>query len=161
MRILCDGTVRFSKMGVAALLGFSALCTPLSVSARPLTPAETRDFPSGYEPRVPACNDPGVMSQIQSRFSQTESQYWHSGLAIQGFDKIGEIGYRTNGLDYIPRRYCVAQALMSDMKPRPVSYTIVQETGIIGFWFTYGVEWCVEGLDRERAYAPGCQGARP
>jgi len=159
MRVLCDGAARFSKIGVAALLGLCAL-SPFSVSARPLTPAETRPFPA-YDANVPACNDPGVMSQIQSRFSQTESQYWHSGLEIQGFDRIGEIGYRTNGVDYIPRRYCAAQALMSDMKARPVSYAIVQETGIIGFWFTYGVEWCVEGLDREMAYAPGCRAARP
>jgi len=160
MRILCDGAARFSKIGVAALLGLSALSMPLTVSARPLTPAETRPFPA-YNAHVAVCNDPDVMTQIQWRFAQAEDQYWHSGLTIQGFDKVEEIGYRTNGVDYIPRRYCVAQALMSDMKARPVSYTITQDMGIIGFWGTTGVEWCVEGLDRAMAYAPGCKMARP
>ncbi len=82
------------------------------------------------------------------------------GLRILGFERIQEIGYRTNGLDYIPRRYCVALADMNDGKIREISYSIDQDLGIIG-WFGFGVEWCVGGLDRNDAYAPNCKMARP
>jgi hypothetical protein len=139
------------------LLGVSASVTQLQ--ARPLTPAEARHFP--YQANLPACNDPAVVAKIQSRFEDAEDEYWHSGLRIQAFDRIDEIGYRTNGEDYIPRRYCVAEALMNDQKLRPVSYSINQDLGIIGFLGTIGVEWCVGGLDREKAYAPDCKMARP
>jgi len=157
MQVFHNEVKRFSGLGVAALLALSTVCTG-QAHARPLTPAETRESP--YDGQVPGCGDPDVVSRIQSRFSQTEGEYWHSGLEIVGFDKIDEIGYRTNGTDYIPRRYCVAEAIMNDQKLRTVSYSIGQDLGIIGF-FGFGVEWCVAGLDRERSYAPNCKMARP
>jgi len=162
MQVLYDGLKRFSMMGMAALLAASAFSfAPVSAvqtEARPLTPAEARRYP--YEARLPQCGDPEVFSRIRSTFSETETEYWHSGLEILGFDQIGEIGYRTNGADYIPRRYCEAQAIMNDQKYRTVSYTIGQDLGFAGF-FDFGVEWCVAGLDREKAYAPNCKMARP
>ncbi len=157
MQVLCDGVKRFSMLGFAALLTVNTIGLG-AAQARPLTPAEARRYP--YDGALPDCGDPDVVSRIQSRFSQTEDEYWHSGLAIVGFDKIDEIGYRTNGVDYIPRRYCVAQAIMNDEKLRTVSYSIGKDLGIIG-WFGFGVEWCVSGLDRLKAYAPNCKMARP
>jgi hypothetical protein len=157
MQVFHDEVKRFSRLGFVALMAASMLCTGLA-NARPLTPAETRYSP--YDGRVPGCGDPDVVSRIQSRFSQTEGEYWHSGLEIVGFDKVDEIGYRSDGADFIPRRYCVAQAIMNDQKLRTVSYSIGQDLGIIGF-FGFGVEWCVAGLDRERSYAPNCKMARP
>jgi hypothetical protein len=157
MQVFHDAVKRFSWSSFAALLAVSMLCAG-QADARPLTPAETRQSP--YDGSVPGCGDPDVFSRIQSHFSQTEGEYWHSGLEILGFNKIDEIGYRTNGTDYIPRRYCVAEAMMNDQKARTVSYSIGQDLGIIGF-FGFGVEWCVAGLDRERSYAPNCKMARP
>ncbi len=58
--------------------------------ARPLVPAERRfDYYSG---RVPVCNDPSVFERIQSRFAAREGEFWKSGLAILGFDRVREIG---------------------------------------------------------------------
>jgi hypothetical protein len=157
MQVFYDGVKRFSMMSFAALLAAGTMGFG-PVEARPQTPAEARRYP--YDGQLPGCGDPDVVSRIQSRFSQTETEYWHSGLEILGFDKIDEIGYRSNGTDYIPRRYCVAEAVMNDQKLRNVSYSIVKDMGIIG-WFGFGVEWCVAGLDREKAYAPNCKMARP
>ena len=128
-----------------------------TVAARPLTPAETRDQP--YSGLVKACNDPMPLGYIQGAFAGRESEYWHSGLAIVGFDEVREIGFRSNGLDYIPRRYCRARAIMNDEKVRSVSYQITEAGGSIGF--TDNVVWCVEGLDRNDAFAPACKEARP
>jgi hypothetical protein len=129
----------------------------VSVGARPLVPAEDRFIP--WRGSLPACDDPAVFDRIRSRFFEREAEFWKSGLAIAGFDHVREIGFRSNGLDYIPRRYCVGRAIMNDSKLREVSYSIDEALGIIGFGFE--VEWCVAGLDRLNAFAPYCKMARP
>ena len=124
---------------------------------RPLVPAERRYIP--YDGVLPACGDAAVFERIQGRFHDREAEFWNTGLEILGFEDVKEIGYKTNGEDYIPRRYCTARAYLNDEKPRQVSYSINEDLGIIGFGF--GVEWCVAGLDRNDAYAPNCKMARP
>ena len=149
-----DGLMmRFLPM-LAILLAASA---NVPSEARPLVPAERRYSP--YSGVLPACADPAVLERIQSRFHDRESEFWNSGLEIVGFERVDEIGYRTNGLDYIPRRYCTARAYMNDQKLRSVSFSIAEDLGIIGIGF--GVDWCVSGLDRLNAYAPDCKMARP
>jgi hypothetical protein len=128
-----------------------------SATGRPLVPAERRYIP--YDDVLPACDDPAVFERIQGRFHDREAEFWNTGLEILGFGKVAEIGYKTNGLDYIPRRYCTARAYLNDEKSHQVSYSINEDLGIIGFGF--GVEWCVGGLDRNDAYAPNCKMARP
>ena len=128
-----------------------------TATARPLTPAEERDAP--YSGIVPPCSDPMSLSEIKSHFADTESTYWHSGLEIAQFDDVREIGFRSNGLDYIPRRYCQAHVLMNDQKIRTVDYSIVEAGGSIGY--DDGVVWCMVGLDRLGDFAPNCKMARP
>ena len=153
------GTIAESlyRLGSAFLIIAGAGFCSGFAAARPLVPAEDRYIP--YAGRLPACDDPAVFERIQSRFYARESEFWKSGLAIVRFDQAREIGFRTNGLDYIPRRYCVARAFMNDAKLREVSYSVDEDLGIIGFGFD--VEWCVSGLDRLNAFAPGCKMARP
>lgn len=126
-------------------------------SGRPLVPAERQYIP--YNADLPACDDPAALERLQTRFHEQESQFWKTGLEILGFDEVREIGYRANGLDYIPRRYCRARAYMNDEIWRPVSFSIIKDAGLIGA--QDDVEWCVEGLDRMDAYAPSCKMARP
>jgi hypothetical protein len=121
------------------------------------TPAEHRYSP--YDADLPPCDDAGVLARISERFQQKESEYWNSTLQIGGYDRVRQIDFRANGLGYIPRRYCIARAQLNDQKPRNVIYAIQEDLGIIGIG--YGVEWCVVGLDRNLAYAPGCQAVRP
>ena len=122
-----------------------------------IVPAEERY--SRYTGVLPPCDDPGVLSRISDRFAQKEGEYWNSSIRLAGFDRIGEIGYRANGVVYIPRRYCIARSVDGDGKHRPVIYNIAEDLGMIGWG--YGVEWCVVGLDRNLAYAPGCSVLRP
>jgi hypothetical protein len=121
------------------------------------TRAQQRYVP--YSAQLPACDDPGVLSRIGERFAQKETSYWNSALQVGGYDRIREIGFRANGLDYIPRRYCVARVEATDLQHYAVIYSVGEGLGIIGWG--YGVEWCVIGLDRNLAYAPGCSAARP
>ncbi len=138
---------------LAALLAFSVGAHAGGI----VVPAEQRY--AAYSANLPACDDPGVLARISDRFAQKESEYWDSPLQIGGYDRIQEIGFRANGLGYIPRRYCVARALDSDSKERTVVYDIEESLGIIGWG--YGVEWCVVGLDRNLAYAPACTALHP
>jgi hypothetical protein len=156
-----------------AIFGFLALVGSLSAAcAGPAelslygTPAEARWAP--FHSTLPACDDSGVLSTITGRFAETENTYWGGVHAIESYDRVREIGFRSNGLSYIPRRYCIARALMIDpqvppddraRRERTVVYSVVAAGGIIGW--TWGVEWCVVGLDRMHAYAPDCYVLKP
>ena len=112
-----------------------------------------------YDAVVPLCEDYSVMNKIQGRFAQKESQYWNSALQIVGFESVREISFRPGHYAAIPRRFCQGKVLINDGTRRPIYYGIGEDTGIIGV--TWGVEWCVVGLDRNWAYNPACKAARP
>ena len=115
-----------------------------------------------YQAVVPFCEDPAVLGKIMARFAEKERLFWQSDLQIVGFDRIHETAFRPwarGAPDTIPRRYCSGQALVSDTRKRQLYYWIGEDTGWIGA--TWGVEWCVVGLDRNWAYNPGCRMARP
>jgi len=136
------------------LLGASALERAL---ARPIAPAERRASPLIGD--VASCADPSVLQSIEERFKIREDNYWSSGLQLLGFDHIRQMGYRTDGYDYVPRRYCQARAAFNDDKYRQVVYWVGESLGFAGYGF--GVEWCVEGLDRNYADGPDCRAVRP
>ncbi|HYC26036.1 MAG TPA: hypothetical protein VEC58_08360 [Roseiarcus sp.] len=143
----------------ALAFAFAALLA-LGASAQAggiVVPAEQRY--SAYSGVLPPCEDEGVLAEIASRFATTQSDYWASSLQIRGYDQVREIGYRANGLAYIPRRYCVARATLNDDSLHLVVFQIQENLGFVGFG--RGVEWCVVGLDRNLAYAPACLALRP
>lgn len=125
--------------------------------ARPVVPAEKRYY--GFEDDLPACDDAGVLDRIKDRFSQKESEYWNTSLEIVSYDGVKTVAIRPWGADHVPRHYCFARAYLNDQSYHDVSYAIIANAGIIGF--EWGVEWCVQGLDRNLAFAPNCQLARP
>ena len=126
--------------------------------ARPATPAERRE--QAFAGVLPACNDPAVLNAISTRFADRESAYWDSGLTIAAFDQIAETGFRAAGVDFIPRRFCIGRALFPGGGVRKLAYAIMEDMGWLGVT-GFGVEWCVEGLDRNLAYGDSCRAARP
>jgi hypothetical protein len=139
---------------LAAILAFGANAR---AADRIVVPAERRY--SAYSGVLPPCEDGGVLGKISSRFNQKEAEYWNSALVIDHYDRVRELSLRGNGLDYIPRRYCIARAYLNDNREHTVIYQIQESLGMIGWG--YGVEWCVIGLDRNFAYAPACRVLRP
>jgi hypothetical protein len=125
--------------------------------AREQGPAEKRIVP--FYGNLPACEDAGVLGTLSSRFASRESGYWNSPLTIVNVEYPRQTAYRTNGIDVVPRRYCTATVTTSDLKRRKVDYAIIEGDGFIGF--SWGLEYCVGGLDRSYAYAPYCKMARP
>ena len=112
-----------------------------------------------YDALVPVCEDPEALWKIQSRFAEKEGKFWQSDLQLVGFERVQEIAFRPWAEQTIPRRFCRALVLVSDGKKRPLYYSIIEDAGMIGM--TWGVEWCVVGLDRNWAYNPACKMARP
>jgi hypothetical protein len=112
-----------------------------------------------YSGKVPPCDNGWALSSIQHKFASKEGRFWNSALTITAFDRIHETAYRPWAPDTIPRRFCTAIATVSDGVRRPVHYLIAEDLGPIGA--TWGVEWCVVGLDRNWAYSPACRMARP
>ena len=143
---------KFSSLSLCFLLALASV----AAQARPLLRAEQRD--AGFTGNIPDCSDPGVLGTISARFQQKESEYWHSDLEIASYDRFHQSGFRSNGSEYIPRRYCTARVQLNNHRYHHVTYWIAEDLGILGY--TYGVGWCVSGLDRDLAYAPNCKAAR-
>jgi hypothetical protein len=112
-----------------------------------------------YDGHLPPCDIPAVLSKISARFAEKEGRYWQSGLSIVGYEQIRETAYRPWVAHAIPRRFCSGIAVISDGRRQRIHYSIGENTGMIGM--TWGVEWCVVGLDRNLAYNPACKMARP
>ncbi|QCI65085.1 hypothetical protein [Phreatobacter stygius] len=105
------------------------------------------------------CDDPQALTTVSQRFAEKEGQFWNSALTIAGFDRIRQVSINPWGRNNIPRIYCSARAHLSDGRVRTVDYAIMEDQSIIGY--TWGVEWCVRGLDRGWSFAPNCRMARP
>jgi hypothetical protein len=153
-----------------ALSGFAFAALLATLPALAMLPAGTAAAASLFElnfwmsgPRydgaLPPCGDQWALSKIAARFGEKENTFWNSSLSVQGFEHVRETAYRSWAVNTIPRRFCSATAQVSDGSKRPIFYSIGENTGMIGQ--TFGVEWCVVGLDRNWAYSPACKMARP
>lgn len=127
--------------------------------AEAANPLELNFWLSGprYDGRVAECEK--ALGTITNQFWEKESQFWNSNLRITAYGAIRETAFRPWQSDNIPRRFCSAEAMISDGKMRTVHYSIIEDGGFAGYG--QGVEWCVTGLDRDWAYNPGCKAARP
>jgi len=115
-----------------------------------------------YDNQVPPCQ--AGLGDIASAFADKESHFWNSPLQIVNFSGVRQIAHNAWVRGTIPRRYCQAVAYVSAGEGAPVRrhrvyYWIGEDTGFIGA--TWGVRWCVVGLDRNWAYNPACKMARP
>lgn len=146
------------RSAIVALTGLAALSAQAG-GTRQVNPAdwaESRIIP--FSASLPGCEDPAVLGEIRSWFNSREATYW-GPLQIVAFDKVQPIAWRPWGEDFIPRRFCTARVTTNDGKLRRVDYSVRERLGLFGM--TWNVNWCVDGLDRHRSYAPGCQMARP
>ena len=112
-----------------------------------------------YDAEIPPCDSGWVLSDIRGNFGTKERRFWNSDLSIVEVSRVRQVAFRPWAEATVPRRWCAGKVLVSDGKWRPVYYSIVEAGGAIGA--SWGVEWCVVGLDRNWAYSPRCKMARP
>ena len=153
---LMSGRALFLGSALAAL----AVVLP-SASALAANWVEQNFYLQGprYDGVLPPCDARAALGKIASRFGDKESAFWNSSLKIAGFDQVREVAYRPWAANTIPRRFCTAIVYVSNGSKHQLHYSIGEDTGILGV--TWGVEWCVVGLDRNWAYNPACKMARP
>ena len=154
--MLCaSGWVRSVIVAGFAAIGGLAAMMPVQAAG----PIEKTIYMVGprYSGYLPACEY--ALSTIAVRFTQKESQFWASSLQIVSFEDVKEDLSRPWVVGTIPRRFCNAVANVNDGLKHKVYYSIGEDTGMIGM--KWGVEWCVDGLDRNMAYNPHCKMARP
>ncbi|HRE20675.1 MAG TPA: hypothetical protein PKW21_06540 [Rhabdaerophilum sp.] len=144
--------MRASRTLMMTLAAMAVIASAPGGLAREEIPAETRELP--YSANLPGCDSPSVLSEIQSRFSRTERRYWQSSTEIRQIDRIRQAAFRPHGLDIIPRRYCQAVATMSDRRRLTLRYAIVEDTGLFGYGA--GVQYCLDGYDRNNTAPPSC-----
>lgn len=147
--------LRTALVSLACLTAF-AVGAESRRSVPPADRAEERTFP--MYGNLPGCADPAVLSEVTSRFNSRETTFW-GPLQALSYDRVAQIGFRSWGDDFIPRRFCSGRVLLNDGKFRRVDYSVRENLGLFGL--TWNVNWCVSGLDRQRSYAPDCQMARP
>ncbi len=146
----------------------AALVTGSALAAQPASAASWLEMNfgllrgPGYDANVPGCE--WGLGTISSRFRQKEGRFWGSDATIDDYANVREIAFRPWGDKLIPRRYCEAKALVSSAEFgkhvwTKVYYSIGEDMGFAGF--TWGVTWCVAGMDRNLSYAPDCKQARP
>lgn len=146
----------------AAGLALAIALTLVAVSqARAASWWEKTFWMSGprYDRVMPACDYRPALDRIIADFRTKEFGFWNSELRIVGVENIQETATMPWAAQSIPRRYCSGVAVISDGKRHPMYYSIAEDTGMIGM--DWGVNFCVEGLDRNWAYNPACRAARP
>jgi hypothetical protein len=128
------------------LFALLSLCAPARADSEYEDPAE-RHF-SPYVGDVYKCDAEQILTRIQSVFRTTQNAYWKQDLQLTEFDRVRELSLRGSGVEYIPRRYCIARGHFSDDSIHTVIYDIEEGMGIIG-------------LDRMFAFSPACSSLRP
>jgi hypothetical protein len=156
---MLDLFASLKKAAFGAALGVLFGVLALGQPAQAANPLELNFglFGPRYDGRVAECEK--ALGTITNQFSEKESSFWNSDLRITAYGRVRETAFRPWQSDNIPRRYCSAEAMLSDGKVRTVHYSIVEDGGFAGFG--QGVEWCVVGLDRDWAYNPRCRAAKP
>jgi hypothetical protein len=151
----------FRRLGILGLglLGLVALLSLGVPQARAAGWLEKGLWLSGprYDANLPACE--AALGTIASRFATKEGRFWNSNLEILDFERVRQLALMPWRDGAIPRRFCAATATVSDGRKHAVYYSIIEDGGEIGA--SWGVEWCVVGLDRNWAYNPACRMARP
>jgi hypothetical protein len=112
-----------------------------------------------YDRVMPACDYPAALDRIIENFHVKELRFWKSDLRIVGIENIHEAAVLPWAAQSIPRRFCSGTAVVNDGRKHEMYYSIAEDTGMIGM--DWGVNFCVEGLDRNWAYNPACRAARP
>jgi hypothetical protein len=156
--IVCRHRVLLSALTICLV---ASLAAPAFEAARAASWLEMNFYLSGprYEGVLPPCDYPDALVKISARFNNKENTFWDTDLRIVAFERIRETAFRPWAANTIPRRFCSGIVEVSDGRKHVIQYSIAEDTGMVGA--TWGVEWCVIGLDRNWAYNPACKMARP
>ncbi len=132
----------------AILLSGAMLNAPI------LSPASAADMVYS-EAQNNDCSDVKVINRIKSRFDIQANEVHHNpDLQVAELYNTYETRYEPEGKSPFARRYCKAQAYMSDGQQRSIWYLLEYGAGFAGLG--NNVEFCISGLDRWNVYGAHC-----
>jgi len=105
-----------------------------------------------------ACGNPNVLGRIVERFAWAEEHTWRRGFIMASLQNARLSGHPYFEPGIIERRYCMADATMTNGSPHTVYYAIEFGQGFasIGNY----VNFCVLGLDPWHIYDEACRTVR-
>ena len=158
------GELRVCRPSVlpSVLAAFSPLAAVTLEPARAASWLEMNFYLSGprYEGVLPPCDFPDALVKISSRFNEKENRFWNTDLKIVSVRKNPGDGISALGGKHHP-----APVLQRDRRslqwPQARNSLFDRGGHSASSAPRGGCEWCVVGLDRNWAYNPACQMARP
>ena len=109
--------------------------------------------------RCSACDAPGILSTIASRFHHQSLEVHDNDLVIESYTKVHQHRLEEQRkLRPIARRYCMATAHISNGHHYAVRYFIEGGMGLASIGDN--VEFCVSGFDHWNVYNSYCRVAR-
>jgi hypothetical protein len=118
-------------------------------------------YPLAHDPetgslaRIPECADRALAGAVIGRFNQTESMYSNGRHTMTAIAGMRQTDFHPMRDDKVARRWCQGTALFADGARRRLVLELGSNTGHLGL--TYGLTYCVDGLDRLMAHAPNCR----
>ena len=115
--------------------------------------------PPSYVPRTPACEADGILRSVINRFATYTPAVVGYPVAIRNLSHIRENRLELRSQYWpVERRYCHAQVVTSDGRPRDLWYLIESTFGFAGIGSS--VTFCVSGLDPWYVNGTNCRSVR-
>jgi hypothetical protein len=124
-------------------------------------PASAADYRHGFHwaADLPPCDTPGVIASVTEKFAYANTVTFHTNVLIEHVDGIRESALKAGGPSLIDRRYCRAEAWLSNGRRSEVVYLIESRQGFASIG--WNVESCLPGYDPYHVYDGWCRSIRP
>ncbi|MEM8838331.1 MAG: hypothetical protein AAGE89_09580 [Pseudomonadota bacterium] len=107
---------------------------------------------------LPLCDHGPVLNKISKRFARVHKFYRDSDLALGEITSVRETAERLDVPEASNRRFCAAHVSLTDGADTTVYYMILDQGGLASIG--WGVDFCVQGYDYERAHGAECRSLR-
>ncbi|MDX5593936.1 cytoplasmic protein [Pseudovibrio sp. SPO723] len=110
------------------------------------------------DPRIPRCDASSVQKAIKKQIAAAIPLYYND-RRIDEIRHIHQSGYWLANPSPLARRYCNAEAVLTDGSHQRLYYQVTEHAGFLGI--SWNVNACLLGLDRWRVYDGNCRRVRP
>lgn len=148
----------FSSRIASRLCIAAAMLVSATALGAPAVASERVYFATTAEPRLPSCDSVSVQSAVAGHIASADTLYY-GGRTITAIDRIAEVAYKADGISPVARRYCAGVATLTDGSRHSLHYALVEYGSFTGL--TWGVDACLDDLDRWRVHDGICRTVRP
>jgi ABC-type uncharacterized transport system permease subunit len=141
--------IPFRSIAVAAFLAFAGTAQAADQGAGAAPVAAQPDA---------LCASPLVVSAVVSRFNWAERTTFKRGFNLAALSNPRANPDPVLNVGVIPKRYCMAEAMMSNGMRSTAYYVVLMGQGLASIG--NGLDFCIIGLDPWRVYDGACRTVR-